>query len=1208
MKNNPEKKIARLMKTKKMMMTIAVLLCSVAVSAHDFEVDGIYYQYATEGVYVTYAGDSYSATQDEYSGDIIIPSTVTYYGKERKVVSIGANAFRDCEGVTSVIIGDNVKEIGSCAFRGCNNLKYVSLGKSVYSISDAFYYCDAIESVHYNCIYVGKCAVNNSSVMNITLGENVKSVGDFSGTGWYNKQPEGLLYLDNWLIGYKGDAPNGDIIIADGTTHINESAFSYCEYITSVTIPKSVIYIGDFFLRHCDAIVGLSVDKDNVVFDSRENCNAIIETNSNTIIKACINTIIPQTITKIGMCSFETLGIVEISIPDNVVEISGGAFSFCERLERVIIGNGVTSIGDNAFHGCFALENLSLGDKVEIIGKQAFAGCVSLLDVKLPNSVIRIKEDAFNGTGWYNNQSEYPYVLDGWILYDVGWPYIKDGIRGIADRVYYYHDASGSSSLKIPNTVYAIGEWAFSHCAIYDVVLPNSIKYIATGAFSNNGLSYVSVPQGVNSISSATFQNCRNLSKVVIPKSVTKIESAAFYLCSKITELYILAANPPRVDNSGTPVFDAIYDKSTLYVPKGSKEEYLQDAEWSKFANIVEIETEYKITYVLNDSVVLSDTLTIGENIEGIEMPSKIGYSFNWEKLPSNMPAEDITINGVYTPKQYSIKYNVDGKLYKITNINYGDSIFVLDEPIKEGHTFSGWDSIPIIMPAADVTINGTFAVNSYKVTYTIDGEIFATDSIVYGDSIPLIDTPVKDGHTFSGWDGIPVTMPAADVIVSGTFAVNSYKVTYTIDGEIFATDSIVYGDSIPLIDAPVKEGYTFSGWDSIPVTMPAADVIVSGTFAVSSYKVIYTIDGEIFATDSIVYGDSIPLIDAPVKEGYTFSGWDSIPVTMPAADVIVSGTFAVSSYKVIYTIDGEIFATDSIVYGDSIPLIDAPVKEGYTFYGWSDAPTTMPAEDVTINGSFEVNTYAVTYIVDGDTVAVDSVAYGTEITPIAVPVKEGYTFSGWSEAAATMPANDIVISGSFEINTYVVTYIVDGKTFATDSIVFNGDVNVISAPEKEGYTFSGWSYAPKKMPAEDIVISGTFSVNYYTITYLVDGEEYKSEQVAYGTEIKLLDAPVKEGYTFSGWSDTPMTMPAEDITIIGSFVATGISNVSADAAVKVNGKSITLSGANNSTVTIFSTSGALVEKIDCYDGEEITLDKGVYIVRVGEKTMKVRL
>jgi uncharacterized repeat protein (TIGR02543 family) len=328
----------------------------------------------------------------------------------------------------------------------------------------------------------------------------------------------------------------------------------------------------------------------------------------------------------------------------------------------------------------------------------------------------------------------------------------------------------------------------------------------------------------------------------------------------------------------------------------------------------------------------------------------------------------------------------------------------------------------------------------------------------------------------------------------------------------------------------------------------------------------------------------------------------------MPAEDVTINGTYAVNYYKVTYVVDGKIFATDSVAYGSEIKLIAAPEKEGYTFYGWSDAPTTMPAADVTINGSFEVNTYAVTYIVDGDTVAVDSVAYGAEITPIAAPEKEGYTFSGWSEAPATMPANDIVISGSFEINTYVVTYIVDGKTFATDSIVFNGDVNVISAPEKEGYTFSGWSYAPKKMPAEDIVISGTFSVNYYTLTYLVDGEEYSSERVTYGTEIKLLDAPVKEDYIFSGWSEVPATMPAEDITITGSFVHTSINAISADATVKVNGNIITLVGAENSSISIYTTGGALVEKIDCYVGETISLDNGVYIVRIENKVVKIKI
>ena len=388
---------------------------------------------------------------------------------------------------------------------------------------------------------------------------------------------------------------------------------------------------------------------------------------------------------------------------------------------------------------------------------------------------------------------------------------------------------------------------------------------------------------------------------------------------------------------------------------------------------------------------------------------------------------------------------------------------------------------------------------------------------------------------------------------------------------------SVTIGSSVTSI-----EQYAFAGCRNIEtiITLP---------------RIAITCNENIFS--DVIYNNAILY----VPEGREFA----YGKTTPWSNFYIE---PMKKYNVTYMLDGNEYAKYSVEIFSEIPVPETPFKEGYTFKGWDNKPLYMPKNDVTINGSFEVNTYAVTYIVDGDTVAVDSVAYGAEITPIAAPVKEGYTFSGWSEAPATMPANDIVISGSFEINTYVVTYLVDGKTFATDSIVFNGDVNVISAPEKEGYTFSGWSYAPKKMPAEDIVISGTFFVNYYTITYLVDGEEYSSESVAYGTEIKLLDAPVKDGYTFSGWSDAPMTMPAENITIIGSFVATGISYVSADARIKVNGNSITLSGANNSAITIYTANGALVEKIDCYDGKEIILGKGVYIVRVDGKAVKVKL
>ena len=265
---------------------------------------------------------------------------------------------------------------------------------------------------------------------------------------------------------------------------------------------------------------------------------------------------------------------------------------------------------------------------------------------------------------------------------------------------------------------------------------------------------------------------------------------------------------------------------------------------------------------------------------------------------------------------------------------------------------------------------------------------------------------------------------------------------------------------------------------------------------------------------------------------------------TEPWSNFYIQG---MKSYNVTYKIDGEVYETYSVECFAEIPMPDAPTKEGYTFMGWSEIPSYMPEKDIVINGSFAVNKYAVAYVVDGDTIATDSVAYGSEITPIAAPEKEGHTFSGWSEAPATMPANDIVINGSF-------------------------------------------------------------SVNYYTLTYIVDGEEYKTEQVAYGDSVVLIDAPVKENYIFSGWSDAPAIVPAEDIIITGSFVHTSINSVSAEATVKVNGNIITLVGAENSSVTIYSTSGALVEKIDSYAGEEIALDRGVYIVHVENNTLKVKL
>ncbi|MDE6012337.1 MAG: InlB B-repeat-containing protein [Prevotella sp.] len=152
------------------------------------------------------------------------------------------------------------------------------------------------------------------------------------------------------------------------------------------------------------------------------------------------------------------------------------------------------------------------------------------------------------------------------------------------------------------------------------------------------------------------------------------------------------------------------------------------------------------------------------------------------------------------------------------------------------------------------------------------------------------------------------------------------------------------------------------------------------------------------------------------------------------------------------------------------------------------------------------------------------------------------------------MPANDITVTGIFSVNTYKITYFVDGEVYKVIELDYGATVMPEAAPEKEGYTFSGWSEIPETMPANDITVTGTFSVNTYKITYFVDGEVYKVVELDYGAAITPEPAPEKEGYTFSGWSDIPETMPAMDIIVTGTFTVIDAINdiISSDRKVDV--------------------------------------------------------
>ncbi len=546
---------------------------------------------------------------------------------------------------------------------------------------------------------------------------------------------------------------------------------------------------------------------------------------------------------------------------------------------------------------------------------------------------------------------------------------------------------------------------------------------------------------------------------------------------------------------------------------------------------------KYKLTYMLDGETFKEYEIEYGSDITAEPEPTKEGYTFSgWEGLPETMPANDVTVSGTFSINSYNAVFKIGEDIIETKTIEYGSKIDTPEAPAKEGHTFAGWADVPETMPAHDIEILGSYTVNKYKLTYTVDGETFKEYEVEYGTEITAEPEPTKEGYTFSGWDGLPETMPANDVTVSGTFSVNSYKAVFKIGEEIIETKTIAYGSKVEAPEAPAKEGHTFAGWQDVPETMPAHDIEILGSYTVNKYKLTYMLDAETYKEYEVEYGTEISAEPEPTKEGYTFSGWDGLPETMPAKDVTVSGSFSVNSYNAVFKIGDDIIETKTIEYGSKVEAPEAPSKEGHTFAGWQDVPETMPAHDIEILGSYTVNKYKLTYTVDGETYKEEEVEYGTEITAEPEPTKEGHTFSGWDGLPETMPANDVTVSGTFSINSYKAVFKIGEEIIETKTIAYGSKVEAPEAPAKEGHTFAGWQDVPETMPAHDIEILGSYTVNKYKLTYTVDGETYKEYEIEYGSDITVEPEPTKEGYTFSGWKGLPGTMPANDVTVSGTF------------------------------------------------------------------------
>ena len=230
----------------------------------------------------------------------------------------------------------------------------------------------------------------------------------------------------------------------------------------------------------------------------------------------------------------------------------------------------------------------------------------------------------------------------------------------------------------------------------------------------------------------------------------------------------------------------------------------------------------FDLTFVPEGGVDYKDTPI---HIDNVVMSNSLGQDYT----------SQLSLNVKAAFKNFYVRFVCEGEIVAETFQAAGNRIVKPQMPERIGYTFSGWKDVPELSPAKDVEYTGEYNVNLYKVSYVVNGVEFASDSIAYGTAITLIDEPVKEGHTFSGWREAPETMPAEDIVIEGTFAVNSYKVTYLVDGEEYASFTVEYGAEIPLPDEPEKEGCLFEGWSEIPETMPAENISIEAIFSIDT-------------------------------------------------------------------------------------------------------------------------------------------------------------------------------------------------------------------------------------------------------------------------------------------------------------------------------------------------------------------------------------
>ena len=625
-----------------------MLLCCVMVNAYDFEVDGMYYNLlsATDLTVEVTWGDN------AYSGEVVIPSTITYQSRNLAVVGISSSAFYNDSALTSITIPQSIASIYDNSFEGCKSLKHLYIenydGHEYHAPKDIAIlvinrrnkspFCDCpLESIHigrgftYLTTTHAPLFYQQTQLKSLTIGESFSEIENDMFNGCtsleevYIEDHYGRLYLgyndESQYIGVFSDCPIKYLYLGRNLEYPIDRNKNVCvnflgqkrnsvATLRSLTIGKFVNNIEDCAFCYCDSLQKLRIE------------------DGNKTLKVSIRSFLES-----SYCYF--VDSIDLYLGRNLDYSQGwdkkSPFESI-KFKSVVLGDSITSIADGMFYQCYSLKNITIPSNIIYIGNEAFYR-TPLSEITLPNSVTNMGDRVFEDCWWLEN-------------------------------------------ITLPNGLTSIGDRVFCSCSLLkNIVIPDGVTNIGNSAFANCALKSLSIPDSVINIGDYAFAGCE-FASITIPNSVSTLGAGAFSGCDSLTSIYMEKATPITLNRDILSASN--YINTTLYVPSGSLGAYQVADIWRNFWTIQEyyLDKNFSVNYFVDGELYAVDSVKHGDIIILLAEPKKENYEFSgWSVVPEKMPAHDIEVHGNFISSDVS---NIEMQLPKTQKILENQQLFII--------------------------------------------------------------------------------------------------------------------------------------------------------------------------------------------------------------------------------------------------------------------------------------------------------------------------------------------------------------------------------------------------------------------------------------------------------------------------------------------------------------------------------------------------